>query len=143
MIFSFPMHCAFGSTPLHLQGGPLSHSAKAILKVGPLCNPECVCVCVHVCMMCWVTESLVLCLVLRPTSNISFISLPPSRVAAQQASPPSYPSPRTAIHAHRAPVGEHAAGRPPSSHGPNTMTQPHGLENQYSTDGVDRGQTAL
>ena len=25
--------------PLHLQGGPLSHSAKAT-QVGPLCNPE-------------------------------------------------------------------------------------------------------
>jgi len=33
-------------------------------------------------------------------------------------------------------MGEQAAGRPPSG-------QPHGLENQFSTGGADRGQTAL
>jgi len=81
-------------------------------------------------------ESFVLYLVLHPISTPDLFLFR----QVKRLRPVGRPAPRCkpvhARRAHRAPVGEQAAGRPPSG-------QPHGLWNQFSTGGADRGQTAL
>jgi len=78
------------------------------------------CVCVSVCVRdVWVTERLVLYLVVRPASNPAlFLLHQATQLPGRPARPPARPS------GARGRAGSRPAGRPAYGHGPSVMTQP-------------------